>query len=134
MGANRAEPPEELEPVPTRRVVGEAYPHDSAHLHVTGKALYCDDIPLPATALHAAFGISSIAHGHIRELDLAPVIATPGVVAVTLPADIPGENNYGGAVHDDPIFTDDLVKYVGQPIFAVAATSYTTARKAARQA
>ena len=51
MGANRAEPPEELEPVPTRRVVGEAYPHDSAHLHVTGKALYCDDIPLPAETL-----------------------------------------------------------------------------------
>ena len=122
MGTNRSDP------------VGEAHQHDSAHLHVTGKAIYCDDIPLPATALHAAFGISSIAHGRIRELDLAPVIATPGVVAVALPADIPGENNYGGAVHDDPIFTDNLVQYVGQPLFAVAATSYTTARKAARRA
>ncbi len=134
MGANRAEPPEELEPVPTRRVVGEAYPHDSAHLHVTGKALYCDDIPLPATALHAAFGISRIAHGRIRELDLAAVIATPGVVAVALPADIPGENNYGGVVHDDPIFADGLVQHAGQPIFAVAATSYAMARKAALRA
>jgi len=123
-----------LEQAPGSGPVGEAHPHDSAHLHVTGQAIYCDDIPLPATALHAAFGISSIAHGHIRELDVAPVIATPGVVAVTLPADIPGENNYGGAVHDDPIFTDDLVKYVGQPIVAVAPTSHTTARKAARQA
>src|SRR6266446_583753 len=121
-------------PVPTRRVVGEAYPHDSAHLHVTGKALYCDDIPLPATALHAAFGISRIAHGRIRELDLAAVITTPGVVAVALPADIPGENNYGGAVHDDPIFADGLVQYAGQPIFAVAATSYAEARRAARRA
>src|SRR5438094_2248813 len=134
MGANRAEPPEELEPVPTRRVVGEAYPHDSAHLHVTGKALYCDDIPLPATALHAAFGISRIAHGRIRELDLTAVIATPGVVAVALPADIPGENNYGGVVHDDPIFADGLVQHAGQPIFAVAATSYAMARKAALRA
>src|SRR6266478_1364101 len=90
-------------PVPTRRVVGEAYPHD-------------------------------IAHGRIRELDLAAVIATPGVVAVALPADIPGENNYGGAVHDDPIFADGLVQYAGQPLFAVAATSMRAARKAAQRA
>ncbi|MDB6102422.1 MAG: xdhB, partial [Gammaproteobacteria bacterium] len=116
------------------RVIGEPLAHDSAHLHVTGKALYCDDIALPATALHAAFGISSISHGRIRELDLAPVMATPGVVAVARPADIPGENNYGGAVHDDPIFADGLVQYVGQPMFAVAATSYAAARRAARRA
>jgi xanthine dehydrogenase large subunit len=103
-------------------------------LHVTGRALYCDDIPLPANALHAAFGVSAIAHGRIRALDLAPVLATSGVVAVALPADIPGENNYGGAVHDDPIFTDTAVQYAGQPIFAVAATSYLAARKAARLA
>jgi xanthine dehydrogenase large subunit len=116
------------------RVIGEPLAHDSAHLHVTGKALYCDDIALPATTLHAAFGISSISHGRIRELDLAPVMATPGVVAVARPADIPGENNYGGAVHDDPIFADGLVQYVGQPMFAVAATSYIAARRAARRA
>ena len=116
------------------RIIGEALPHDSAHLHVTGQALYCDDIPLPAGALHAAFGISSVPHAHIRELDLAPVLESPGVIAVALPGDIPGENNYGGAVHDDPIFADGLVQYAGQPMFAVAATSYVAARKAARRA
>src|SRR4030088_451717 len=116
------------------RVIGEPHPHDSAHLHVTGKALYCDDIALPAATLHAAFGISSVSHGRIRELHLAPVIAAPAVIAVALPADIPGENNYGGAVHDDPIFADGLVQYAGQPMFAVAATSYTAARRAARGA
>ena len=118
----------------TSEVIGEPYPHDSAHLHVTGRALYCDDIPLPANALHGAFGISHIAHGRIRERDLSEVLATPGVVAVALPADIPGENNYGGVVHDDPIFADELVQYFGQPLFAVAADSYTNARKAARRA
>jgi xanthine dehydrogenase large subunit len=118
----------------TSRVIGEPHPHDSAHLHVTGEALYCDDIALPPATLHAAFGISSISHGRIRELDLAPVIAAPGVVVVARSADIPGENNYGGAVHDDPIFADGLVQYAGQPIFAVAATSYTAARRAVRRA
>jgi xanthine dehydrogenase large subunit len=114
--------------------VGKAEPHDSAHLHVSGQALYCDDIPLPANALHAAFGMSAIAHGRIKSLDLAPVLAVPGVIAVALPADIPGENNYGSAVHDDPIFADGLVQYVGQPLFAVAATSHQAARKAAAAA
>ena len=50
---------------------------------------------------------------------------------VALPADIPGENNYGSVLHDDPIFADSLVQYAGQPLFAVAATSYAAARRAA---
>ena len=114
--------------------VGKPHPHDSAHLHVTGRAQYTDDIPIPANSLHAAFGASTIAHGHIRTLDLDRVIAAPGVVTVAQTTDIPGENNYGGAVHDDPIFTDSLVQYAGQPVFAVAATSYAAARKAAARA
>jgi xanthine dehydrogenase large subunit len=108
--------------------------HESAHLHVSGRALYTDDIPLPANTLHAAFGLSSIAHGRIRAMDLAPVLAFPGVVAVAAATDVPGENNYGSAVHDDPIFAAGLVEYVGAPLFAVAASTYTAARKAARRA
>ncbi|HEX6507973.1 MAG TPA: hypothetical protein VF221_10100, partial [Chloroflexota bacterium] len=73
-------------------MIGEPRPHDSAHLHVTGKALYCDDIPLPTAALHAAFGISTVAHGRITEIDLEPVLDSPGVVAVAVPSDVPGEN------------------------------------------
>jgi xanthine dehydrogenase large subunit len=113
---------------------GTSQPHDSAPLHVSGRAQYCDDIALPANALHAAFGLSRIAHGRITSLDLAAVMESPGVAAIALPADIPGENNYGGAVHDDPIFADGLVQYAGQPLFAVAATSMRAARKAAQRA
>jgi xanthine dehydrogenase large subunit len=112
-------------------VVGQPLRHESAHLHVSGRAQYCDDVPLPANTLHAAFGISRVAHGRIRALDLAPVRASAGVVAVAGPAEVPGENNYGGIVHDDPIFTDQQVQYAGQPLFAVAAGSHTQARKAA---
>ena len=106
--------------------------HESAHLHVSGQALYTDDIALPSNTVHAAFGLSSIAHGRIRTMDLAPVRAVPGVVAVVTAADVPGENNYGSAVHDDPIFAPGLVEYAGAPLFAVAADTYGTARKAAR--
>jgi xanthine dehydrogenase large subunit len=110
---------------------GKSHPHDSAALHVSGRAEYCDDIALPANTLHAAFGMSPVAHGRIIALDLAAVLDAPGVTAVALPKDIPGENNYGGAVHDDPIFAEGLVQYAGQPIFAVAADSMRAARKAA---
>jgi xanthine dehydrogenase large subunit len=108
--------------------------HESAHLHVSGRALYADDIPLPADTLHAAFGMSTIAHGRIQTLELGAVLESPGVVAVATAADVPGENNYGSAVHDDPIFAPDLVQYAGAPMFAVAATTYTAARKAACRA
>ena len=110
---------------------GRPLRHESAHLHVCGSARYCDDIPVPANTLHAAFGISRIAHGRIRDLDLTRVQGSPEVTAVVTAADIPGENNYGGVVHDDPIFADSLIEYAGQPLFAVAATSYAAARKAA---
>jgi xanthine dehydrogenase large subunit len=109
-------------------------PHDSAHLHVSGRANYADDIPLPPNALHGAFGMSSIAHGRVTRLDLAPVKAAPGVTAVFAAEDVPGDNNYGAAVHDDPIFAPGLVQHVGQPLFAVAAASYQQARRAARLA
>jgi xanthine dehydrogenase large subunit len=111
-----------------------APPHDSAHLHVSGHATYADDIALPAGALHGAFGLSGLAHGRIRRLDLTALEALPGVASIVTAADVPGENNYGAAVHDDPIFAADLVQYAGQPVFAVAADSYATARKAARRA
>jgi xanthine dehydrogenase large subunit len=121
-------------PAAAREPAGEGQRHESAHLHVTGQALYADDIPLPANALHAAFGLSSIAHGQIRNLDLAPVLERPGVVAIAGAADVPGENNYGSVLHDDPIFASGEVQYAGQPLFAVAAESYLAARKAVRAA
>src|SRR3984885_15192964 len=108
--------------------------HESAHLHVSGQALYADDISLPADALHAAFGISSIAHGRIRALDLAPVLSMPGVTSVAGAQDIPGENHYGSGPHGDPSFSHGLVQSAAQPLFAVAARTHTAARKAARGA
>jgi xanthine dehydrogenase large subunit len=113
---------------------GEPVRHESAHLHVTGQALYCDDIPLPAGTLHAAFGLSRIAHGRITAIDLGAVQTEPGVVAIALATDVPGENNYGSVLNDDPIFAGPQIDYAGQPLFAVAATSYAAARRAVARA
>jgi len=114
--------------------LGASLPHDSAHLHVSGRASYTDDLPEPRDLLHVAVGMSTVAHAKIRAIDLSDVRAVPGVVDVCLAKDIPGSNNYGPIIADDPILADALVQYVGQPVFAVAATSVGAARKAARLA
>jgi xanthine dehydrogenase large subunit len=109
-------------------------PHDSAALHVAGEAAYTDDLPEPRGTLHAALGVSPIAHGRIRTLGLDAVRAAPGVIDVIAAADIPGRNEVGPIVADDPILAPGLVQYVGQPVFAVAATSVNAARRAAKLA
>ncbi len=114
--------------------IGSPLRHESAHLHVSGAAPYADDIAEPAGTLHAAFGTSSHAHARILQIDLGPVRACPGVVDVLTHADIPGTNNYGGIVADDPLLAESLVQYHGQPLFLVLATSHHIARRAARLA
>jgi xanthine dehydrogenase large subunit len=112
-------------------VTGHHLRHESAHLHVAGKAVYADDIVLPESALHAAFGTSRIAHGKIRGMNLDAVRNAPGVVGVFTAADVPGHNNYAPVLTDDPIFAEEEIQYAGQSLFAVAATSFEAARHAA---
>ncbi|MCO4811357.1 MAG: xanthine dehydrogenase molybdopterin binding subunit [Gammaproteobacteria bacterium] len=115
------------------RAVGKSLPHDSAHLHVSGQAAYTDDLPEPRDLLHLAVGMSTVAHASVRDLDLSNVLAAEGVVDTCTAADIPGENNYGSIVKDDPLLADGLVQYVGQPLFVVAAETVDAARKAAHK-
>lgn len=75
-------------------------PHESAHLHVSGRATYTDDMPIVAGTLHAALGLSAKAHAKIVSMDFDAVRATPGVVAVFTAGDIPGVNDCGPIVHD----------------------------------
>jgi len=117
--------------VKRQAAVGSPLPHDSAHLHVTGRAAYTDDLPEPRDLLHVAVGMSSVAHADVGAIDLSAVLAAPDVVDVCVASDIPGANNYGPIIKDDPILARDLVQYVGQPVFAVAALSVDSARRAA---
>ena len=114
--------------------VGAALQHDSGVKHVTGKAAYIDDIPTPSGALFGHIGMSERAHARILSMDLSDVRAAPGVVAVLTAADIPGVNDVSPVMGDDPMFAGELVEYVGQALFAVAATSERAARAAAKLA
>ena len=112
-------------------VVGTSRAHESAHLHVSGEADYTDDIAEAQGTLHAALGLSPLAHGRLLGIDVKLIRRQPGVVAVLLAADIPGDNNCGPLVHDDPILAEGELKYLGQPVFAVIATDRELARRAA---
>lgn len=109
--------------------------HDSAHKHVTGEAIYIDDMPEPAGTLHGCLGLSGVAHATIRKLDLTAVRAAPGVVAVLTADDVPGENDISPTGrHDEPILAEGRVQFHGQPIFAVIARTREEARRACRLA
>ena len=113
-------------------MMGRALPHDAAPQHVTGQARYVDDIPVPGTALHLAFGLSTIAHGAITGMDLSAVRAAPGVVMVLSAGDFAEMPDCSPSAHDEPLLAVGTVHYVGQPVFLVVAESHLAARKAAR--
>ncbi len=108
--------------------------HDSAHKHVSGEAVYIDDMPEPKDMLHIYAAMSEHAHARILAMDLEAVKTAKGVACVIAAGDIPGHNDVSPFAGDDPLFADGLVEYIGQPIFAVAATSIEAARAAAKLA
>jgi len=114
--------------------VGVSLPHESAHLHVAGTAQYTDDIPEITGTVHLALGLSPVAHGKLLGIDVARLMAEPGVLAVLTAQDIPGVNDCGAIVHDDPILAHETVRYLGQPVFAVVSASRDLARRAAARA
>jgi len=127
-------PVEPLEPEPPLRIVRVPFVHDSAARHVSGVATYVDDLREPERTLHLAVGGAPAARGRIDRMDLSAVRAAPGVVAVLTASDIPGENNVGPVVHDDPVLAEGKVEFRGQPMFAVVAETRDAARRAVKLA
>ncbi len=117
------------------RQVHTSVAHDSARKHVSGTALYVDDLPEPEGLLHCYVGTSAYAHARILNLDLSAVIQYPGVVRVMTADDIPGRNDISPVQQqDEPVLATDLIQFAGQPIFSVAAKSRKIARRAAHLA
>ena len=105
--------------------------HDSAPRHVSGEALYIDDIPEPPGLLHLYVGQAARAHARVTRLDLTAARQAPGVVLVLTPEDVPSKNDISPFAGDDPLFAQDVVRFMGQPLFCVAAESLPKARAAA---
>jgi len=95
----------------------------------TGRARYADDIRLPGM-LHAAIHTSQQAHARIVACRTDAALALPGVHAIVTGADIAG-TRWDGIVKDETMLARDKVRYVGEPIAAVAAIDAATAIRAA---
>ncbi|MDD9380547.1 xanthine dehydrogenase molybdopterin binding subunit [Streptomyces sp. ZAF1911] len=94
---------------PEKPVVGLSMPHESANLHVTGAALYTDDLVHRTKDVLHAYPVQVMkAHGRITALRTEPALAVPGVVRVLTGADVPGVND-AGMKHDEPLFPDTVM-------------------------
>jgi len=97
---------------------------------VTGEFAYSSDL-WAAGMLWGATTRSTHAAARITRVDVGPALAIPGVRAVVTAADVPGRPTYGLERADQPVFASDVVRYVGEPIAAVAADHPDIARRAA---
>ncbi|MFG2988245.1 xanthine dehydrogenase molybdopterin binding subunit [Streptomyces sp. NPDC048257] len=96
---------------PEKPVVGVSMPHESAVLHVTGSALYTDDLVYRTKDTLHAYPVQVMkARGRITALRTEPALAVPGVVRVLTVADVPGVND-AGMKHDEPLFPDEVMFY-----------------------
>ena len=114
--------------------VRAAREHDSAAKHVSGAAIYTDDIPEPPGTLQVYLARSERAHARVVSMDLEAVRQSEGVAAVMTAGDIPGTNDVSPMAGDDPFFPAAIVEYFGQSLFGVAAETVEQARAAAAKA
>src|SRR3954447_3761504 len=112
---------------PSAMAVGAAIPHEAAALHVTGEALYTDDLVVRTKdCLHAWPVQATVAKARITGLDVSSAYDVPGVVRVLTADDVPGVND-AGVKHDEPLFPDE-VRFHGHAICWVLAETLEAAR------
>jgi xanthine dehydrogenase molybdopterin binding subunit/xanthine dehydrogenase small subunit len=106
-------------------------PHESAHKHVTGEAVYTDDQRRGMLEVWPV--CSPHAHARILKRDATTARAMPGIRAVLLAEDVPGENNVGGVKHDEILLADKEVFFHGQIVALVVGQSQEACRAAAEK-
>jgi xanthine dehydrogenase large subunit len=107
--------------------------HESGLRHTTGEAIYVDDMPEPPGMLHAYVVTSQLARATIAQKNADLARTLPGVRAVLMAEDVPGHNDIGAVIHDEPLLAEKEVWVVGQPIALVLAETLDLARRAAAE-
>ncbi|MEY2496762.1 MAG: xanthine dehydrogenase/oxidase, partial [Verrucomicrobiota bacterium] len=110
-----------------------AFPHESAHKHVTGEAIYVDDHAQPQGMLEVWPVCSPHAHAKILRRDASAARLVPGVSAVLLAEDVPGLNDVGAVRHDEILLADKEVFYHGHIVALVVGATPEICRAAAEK-
>ena len=116
-------------------IVGAAHDyiqHDSSIKHVTGKAIYIDDMPNLPRTLELVLVTSPHAHANIRSIDKSVALASNGVAAIITADDIIGNNDIAPIFSGEPAIAEKVAEYVGHPVAIVAADTYDQAFHAAK--
>ena len=98
--------------------------------HVTGRSVYVDDIPVMEGMLVVKIFDSPIAHGKIKNIDFSDAEQMEGIVKIFSYKEIPGENQIGGIIADEPFLADHEVHFRGQPILLIVAENEDAAEEA----
>ncbi len=98
--------------------------------HVTGTTLYIDDLPEASTLLHAVPLLSPTAHGTYSGLDVSEALAVHPSVRILTAQDVPGKNELGMVMDDEPLLAEHEWHYQGEVLALVLAETKSLARKA----
>jgi xanthine dehydrogenase molybdopterin binding subunit len=105
-------------------------PHDSAQKHVTGESVFINDMPVSHLLLGKVV-FSPHAHARILRIDCSAALKITGVKAILTAADIPGENQMGPVIHDEPCLAEKEVTFIGQAVALIGAENEEAANEAA---
>lgn len=95
--------------------------HESAKYHVTGQAVYIDDLKISPKPLLGFVYKSPVAKGILKSFDLSVAKKVKGVKAILSYKDIPASNLIGAVKHDEPVLVEKKISYIGQALFLIAA-------------
>ena len=112
------------------RYVGQPFTRVDGHAKVTGETRFADDLNFPRMC-YAVLARSTVPHARIREIDGAAVRALPGVLAVLTGQDLPVPYGIMPVSQDEHALALDTVRFVGDPVAVVAATTEDQAYEAA---
>ncbi len=107
--------------------------HDSALKHVTGQSVYVNDMDVSPLQLVGRVVYSPFAHARIKSVDYSDAIKLKGVAAVLTASDIPGANQMGPVIHDEPCLAETEVNFIGQAVLLIAAETEEIAIEAERR-
>ncbi|MDP2721570.1 MAG: molybdopterin-dependent oxidoreductase [Bacteroidales bacterium] len=91
--------------------------------HLSGKSIFIDDMPEIQGTLFASVVTSPIAHGKLLSIDFSEAETLPGILRIFTYRDIPGENQIGGIIPDEPLFAEEELHFVGQPVALIVGKS-----------